>query len=166
MKKIKNVLLVLLMLVVANTMGFAAVEKQFEVNTSIPGVLELKVSTYETVALSAWSGLTDLTAVSLTHKDAIQLYLHIRNNQRSTITVKATIPHMAAVDTTYVIPYTLNGLASTMVATEQTVATITYANNGMRIDTVGFSINPDDNAFENAAAGSYKSMITFNVTAP
>lgn len=33
-----------------------------------------------------------------------------------------------------------------------------------KVDTVGFSINPDDDAFTNAAIGDYRSILTFNVS--
>lgn len=54
-------------------------------------------------------------------------------------------------------------LESTADSTEQLLTTIDYdSNTGRGVDTLG----PDDTAFKNAPAGSYKSKVTFNVTAP
>lgn len=53
-------------------------------------------------------------------------------------------------------------LESTADSTEQLLTTIDYdSNTGMRV-----TLGPDDTAFKNAPAGSYKSKVTFNVTAP
>jgi lipoprotein-anchoring transpeptidase ErfK/SrfK len=164
-------------LVLLGGMVFGAgppISKSFDITATVTGRLELKVSKVVEANIANWNTTTDMTGTSLTDASPVQLYLHILNNQKVDLTVKVSATAFSNTDTsaptTYVIPYKIKDTDTTITVgsggttTETVLTTITHSNRGLRVDTVGFSVDPDDTEFTNAAVGSYSSTITFNVT--
>lgn len=161
----------LILILVLGTALFAA-QAELELSTKVDPVNELKITKDFIPTLQTW-GNTTVTAEleDLDTTPVTGLHLNLMTNLRKSITINMTAPHLASEQSSWKIPYTLilgpeESFTSDDGTSEHTfVEYLATAIDGRTILTTSFSLQLDSTAYQNALAGTYEAVLTFEVIA-
>ena len=169
----KKLITMILMLLVAFSL-FAVNDTQLQISTVITPVTGLKISQGAVIPSASWesSGITELSS-ALTSVAVTDLFVNLRTNKKTSFTINIDAPHLASDGITYTIPYTVaaastgHGTAgSTINSGTVDQALVTFAGDvgtGLRILSHGFTIDIDDDSYNNAVEGTYTATIVFDI---
>lgn len=166
----KIVIGIALLLLLSATV-FAA-QTELELTTKVDPINELKIThglelptllTWETIDITSELTELDTSVVS-------NLHLHLMTNLRKVITIMMTIPDLTSDESSWRIPYTLTLADSSGSFTsddgenQHTFAEYPAAAiEGRTILTTSFSLQLNSSAYENAIAGTYDAVISFEI---